>query len=51
MPPRAGDPAVLIGDAGKVAKFLGWHPAYADLRQIIATTWAWLEVRSCTKCH
>lgn len=48
MPPRAGDPAVLIGDAGKAAEVLGWQPAYADLRQIIATAWKWVEVNSHT---
>ena len=50
MPPRAGDPAVLIGDAGKAAEVLGWQPAYADLRQIIATAWRWVEASSRTPC-
>jgi UDP-glucose 4-epimerase len=38
---RAGDPAVLIGDAAKAARVLGWHPKYTDIREIIETAWRW----------
>jgi UDP-glucose 4-epimerase len=38
---RAGDPAVLIGDAAKAARVLGWRPGYADIGEIIETAWRW----------
>lgn len=43
QPRRAGDPAVLIGDASKAGTVLGWHPALADLHAIIQTAWAWMN--------
>lgn len=43
IPARAGDPAVLIGDASKAMQILGWRPVYTDLQQIIATAWRWME--------
>jgi len=41
MPRRAGDPAVLVGDACKIKKNLGWIPKYSDLQRIIQTAWKW----------
>jgi UDP-arabinose 4-epimerase len=38
---RAGDPAVLISDADKARKILGWQPQITDLNDIIRTAWAW----------
>ena len=38
---RAGDPAVLVADAGRIKRDLGWKPMYEDLEQIIATAWRW----------
>jgi UDP-arabinose 4-epimerase len=38
---RAGDPAVLISDAGKARDRLGWEPRIAKLDEIIRTAWAW----------
>ena len=38
---RPGDPPVLIGDAGKAIRELGWKPKYADLEKIIGTAWKW----------
>ncbi len=38
---RAGDPAVLVADSGKIRKELGWKPRFEDLRTIIETAWAW----------
>jgi UDP-glucose 4-epimerase len=46
MPPRPGDPAVLIGDAARAAEILGWWPVHDDLVQIIATAWRWVEGNS-----
>jgi UDP-arabinose 4-epimerase len=38
---RQGDPPVLISDAEKAIRELGWKPGYADLEQIIRTAWEW----------
>jgi len=38
---RAGDPAVLIADSGKIREELGWSPQFEDLETIIETAWAW----------
>lgn len=38
---RAGDPAELVADAGRVAELLGWQPRHSSLRQIIESAWRW----------
>lgn len=38
---REGDPAVLVADAAKARKELGWKPEFADLATIIRHAWAW----------
>jgi UDP-glucose 4-epimerase len=38
---RAGDPAMLVADSGKIRKELGWKPRFESLRTIIETAWAW----------
>lgn len=38
---RPGDPAVLVADANKIKRALGWKPMYEDLETIIATAWRW----------
>lgn len=43
LPPRSGDPAILIGDASLAAQMLQWTPQYADLHAIIETAWRWLQ--------
>jgi len=40
-PRRAGDSTRLVGDATLAREVLGWNPAYADIRDILATAWAW----------
>jgi UDP-glucose-4-epimerase GalE len=40
-PRRPGDSPRLVGDAAKARALLGWQPKYADIRDIIATAWAW----------
>jgi UDP-arabinose 4-epimerase len=40
-PRRAGDPAVLIGDASRFMKEFDWQPKYSELEQIIETAWNW----------
>ena len=43
MPRRPGDPATLVGDAGRALKVLGWRPQYAELTKIIETAWNWTK--------
>ena len=38
---RAGDPAVLVADSGKIRRALNWKPRYEDLSKIIETAWTW----------
>ena len=40
-PRRAGDPAVLVANADRIAAELGWAPKYTDLDEIVATAWRW----------
>ncbi len=40
-PRRAGDPPVLVADASRAREILGWEPAHRDLREIVASAWAW----------
>ena len=42
-PRRAGDPAVLVASCEKIRRELGWRPERQDLRDIIETTWNWIE--------
>lgn len=46
MPRRAGDPAVLIADAEKARKTLGWQPKITEIDEIIASAWKFFE-RGC----
>jgi UDP-glucose 4-epimerase len=38
---RAGDPAFLVADSGKIRNELGWQPRHEKLETIIETAWAW----------
>jgi UDP-glucose-4-epimerase GalE len=40
-PRRPGDPPMLVADAGKIQRELGWEPRYTELRRIIETAWNW----------
>jgi UDP-arabinose 4-epimerase len=40
---RAGDPAVLVGDASRARRELGWQPQHADIDEILGTAWRWLQ--------
>ncbi|EED34612.1 UDP-glucose 4-epimerase [Luminiphilus syltensis NOR5-1B] len=44
-PRRSGDPDSLIADASKAKKLLGWRPKRTDLHTIVASAWAWEQVR------
>jgi UDP-glucose-4-epimerase GalE len=45
-PRRLGDPPVLVADASRAARLLGWTPRYSDLTSIIETAWRWQSRRS-----
>jgi UDP-glucose 4-epimerase len=38
---RVGDPSVLVGDAQKAKKELGWHEEFSDLSIIVKHAWKW----------
>lgn len=38
---RAGDPAVVVADAGNIRNLLGWHPDFDNLDTIIADMLSW----------
>jgi len=38
---RAGDPAVLVGNAELAIRELGWQPKFANLDIIVKTAWHW----------
>lgn len=38
---RAGDPAFLVADSGKIRREFGWQPRHEKLETIIETAWAW----------
>jgi len=40
---RPGDAPVLVASAEKINHELGWRPGHPDLRDIIASAWAWHE--------
>jgi UDP-glucose 4-epimerase len=40
-PRRAGDPAWLVADAGKIREVLGWQPRHDNLDEIVRTAYAW----------
>ncbi|HMK44010.1 MAG TPA: UDP-glucose 4-epimerase GalE [Dissulfurispiraceae bacterium] len=42
---RAGDPAVIVADSGKIKRSLKWAPKHDDLRFIIRTAWEWERKR------
>ncbi len=38
---RPGDPPVLVADAGRAKRELGWEPQIPDLTDIIRSAWEW----------
>ncbi|MBM4018036.1 MAG: UDP-glucose 4-epimerase GalE [Planctomycetes bacterium] len=40
-PRRPGDPPALVASSEKIARDLGWKPAYPALEAIIETAWRW----------
>jgi len=42
-PRRAGDPAVLFADPGKIRRELGWSARYTELDAVVRTAWHWFK--------
>ena len=42
-PRRPGDPPVLVANADKLRKAVGWEPQYVDLKDTVATAWNYAE--------
>ena len=42
-PRRAGDPPVLVADAERIGRDLGWEPRHRDLQAIVASAWDWAQ--------
>jgi UDP-glucose 4-epimerase len=40
-PRRPGDPAVLVASSDRIRAELDWRPRFEDLREIVASAWAW----------
>jgi UDP-glucose 4-epimerase len=40
-PRRSGDGPTLVADASRARNVLGWEPKIPDLRDIVASAWAW----------
>ena len=38
---REGDPAILVADANRARRELGWEPKLGDLEKIISSAWNW----------
>jgi len=38
---RPGDSTRLVGDSTRARALLGWQPKLAEIREILATAWAW----------
>ncbi len=38
---RLGDPPMLVADASRARRLLGWQPQYQQLSEIVATAWNW----------
>jgi UDP-glucose-4-epimerase GalE len=45
-PRRAGDPAELVADSGKLKSMLGWQPAYTRVADIVQTAWDFHQNRA-----
>jgi len=48
-PRREGDPPALVADSTKLQRTLGWKPRYTELRDIVATAWAFEKKHSCQR--
>jgi UDP-glucose 4-epimerase len=42
-PRREGDPPVLVASSARAAETLGWRPQRPELREMVASAWAWRQ--------
>ena len=47
---RPGDPPILVADATRAARILGWHPEYTELEPIVRTACSWHASRPTAGC-
>jgi len=40
---RAGDPPVLVADAGRADEILGWRAQHRDIVEIVGSAWTWRQ--------
>jgi UDP-arabinose 4-epimerase len=45
-PRRPGDPPVLVADAGKARRVIGWEPVYSDIAACLKTALDWMVTRA-----
>ena len=45
-PRRAGDPPALVADSSRLSSGLGWKPRFTDIRETVATAWAFEKRRA-----
>ena len=38
---RPGDPPMLVADASRARRELGWQPQYTEVASIVETAWRW----------
>ncbi len=43
VPPREGDPPILVAEASKAMETLNWTPIYSSMEQILKTSLSWFE--------
>ncbi len=51
LPSRAGDPDILVADAGRANKLLKWQPIYSDLAAIICDVNTTFRDTFCISCQ
>jgi UDP-glucose 4-epimerase len=42
-PRREGDPPVLVASSARATEVLGWRPQRPELREMVASAWAWRQ--------
>jgi nucleoside-diphosphate-sugar epimerase len=48
-PRRAGDPAVLVANADKLKRSLGWKPKFVEIKDIMTTAWQFEQKRAAAR--
>lgn len=48
---RPGDASVLVADANRARRELGWQPQLSDLESLVGSAWRWMSANSATRPH